>query len=194
MSVPVVLLLSILVSTYTFGDVSGKLRDAGLSDSWEETSRRFQTARADLARLPPMIWPQGDLEGTLPVSRYVAECTRPADRVFVADYAPEVLVFAKRLFAGGQSTVSLSFYKSEADQRRTLARLEQQSVPIIIADAREFEEGFVDDYPLLAQHLAEHYREAGTIAVEEEPRFLVFVEANRPSSGMDPYFGLPCFQ
>ena len=93
-------------------------------------------------------------------------------------YAPEIGVCARRRFAGGQSTVSLSFYTSDEDQLRTLAHLKRQSVPIILADAREFEEGFASDYPLLAQHLADEYREAGTIVVDEEPRFHVFVEAN----------------
>ena len=45
----------------------------------------------------------------------------------------------------------LSLYTSEHDQRRALAQLEQQSVPIVLADDREFGEGFLDDYPLFAR-------------------------------------------
>jgi hypothetical protein len=32
----------------------------------------------------------------------------------------------------------LSLYTSERDQERALARLEQQSVPLVLADIREF--------------------------------------------------------
>ena len=49
----------------------------------------------------------------------------------------------------------------------------------MLADAREFEGDFLSDYPLVARHLAERYREAGTIDVDEEPRLRVFVDAQR---------------
>lgn len=83
---------------------------------------------------------------------------------------------------------------SEDDMRRARPRLEQQSVPIVIADAEDFEDGFTSDYPLVARYLAEHYREAGSILVDEEPRFRVFVEASRQPRGVDPHFWLPCFR
>ena len=69
-----------------------------------------------------------------------------------------------------------------------------QLAPALRADARECEEGFAADHPLLGRHLAEQCREASTIAVEGEPRFLVFVDANRTLSGVDTYLGLPCYR
>ena len=189
-----VLLISILAAAFAFGDVANKLEIAGLSDSWDATARRFEFVRSDLLQLPPATWRPDAAEGTLTAARYIAECTSPTDRLLVGAYAPEVGFFARRRFAGGQSTVSLSLYTSDVDQRQTLARLKRQSVPIILADAREFEEGFASDYPLLAQHLADEYREAGTIVVDEEPRFRVFVDADRQPSGVDAYLGLPCFR
>jgi len=194
MLIPSVLLASMLAAACSFGEVTSNLDTAGLSDSWNEIGRRFETTRSELLQLPPTTWGPDAAEGILAAARYVADCTKPTDYVFVASYAPEIPVFARRRFAGGQPTVSMSFYTSELDQRQTLARLEQQSVPIILADAREFEDGFVSDYPLLAQHLADDYRQAGTIVVDEVPRFLVFVEANRQPSGVDAQFGLPCFR
>lgn len=194
MLIPGVLLLSILAAACAFGDVTNHLDTAGMTDSWDTTARRFEAVRTDLLLLPPTAWQPDAAEGTLAAARYLAECTTPNDYVLVAAYAPEIPVFARRRFAGGQATVSLSFYTSDVEQRQTLARLERQSVPIILADAREFEEGFVADYPLLAQHLARDYREAGTIVVDEQPRFRVFVEADRQPRGVDAHFGLPCFR
>ena len=69
-----------------------------------------------------------------------------------------------------------------------------QSVRIVLADAREFGEGFADDYPPRAQRLAEQYCDAGTVVVEGARRFLGFVETNGPSSGADASLGLPCFR
>ena len=96
-------------------------------------------------------------------------------------------------FAAGFGTLSLSRYTSDAHQRQALERLQQQSVPIILVDGRNFEGEFASDYALLARHLAEAYREAGTIIVDEEPRFLVFVEIDREPSNVDSQLALPCF-
>jgi hypothetical protein len=69
-----------------------------------------------------------------------------------------------------------------------------RSAPTVQVDARECDEGLGADYPLLGRCLAGQCREAATIAVEGEPRFLVSVEANRASSCVDAYFGLPCYR
>jgi hypothetical protein len=192
--VPAVLLLYMLSAAYVFSDIRRELDTSGLSDSWGKVTRRYQAVRAELSRLPPVIWSEGDAAGTLSAARYVAECTSPTDYLLVAGHYQEIPVFAGRRFAAGQPTVSLSFYTSEGDQRRALTRLEGQSVPIVLADAEDFEEGFVSDYPLLAKHLADAYREAGTIAVDDEPRFRVFVDAHRQPTRVDPHVGLPCFR
>ena len=86
----------------------------------------------------------------------------------------------------------LSLYTSEAFQRRALARLARESVPVAIADAGEFGE-FTALYPFVARHLAEHYREAGSIHVEGEPRIKVFVVSDREPMRTHPIFGLPCY-
>jgi hypothetical protein len=88
----------------------------------------------------------------------------------------------------------LSLYTSERDQLRALDRLEHQSVPLVLADVREFDAGFLSDYPLVARHLAERYWDAGTIDIDEEPRLRVFADAHRQPSGRDGRLGLPCFR
>ena len=192
--VTVVLLVHTLGAAYVFADVARDLDTSGLSDSLGKTSRRFQAVRDDLSGLPPVEWSDDAAEGLLSAARYIAECTSPDDRLLVAGPIHEILVFARRRFAAGQGMFKLSLYTSERDQRRALERLTHQSVPVVLADPREFEDGFVSDYPLLARHLEHAYRKAGTIVVDEEPRFLVFVDAHRQPTRMDPHFGLPCFR
>ena len=193
-AVPAVLLIGMIAAVYMPAEISRELETGGLSHSWERTTLRFESAKAELARLPPQTWTDADMQGTLAAARYVAQCTGPDDYLFVAAYAPEIPVFARRRFAGGQATVSLAFYTSEADQRRTLSRLERQSVPIVLADYDGFEEEFSGDYPLLARHVADKYTEVGAIMVEDKPRFRVFVDRNRQPTRTDPILGLPCFQ
>jgi hypothetical protein len=106
----------------------------------------------------------------------------------------EIPVYSRRLFAAGQPLFELSLFLSEDEQRRAVTRLQRQSVPIIVADAEDFEDGFVTDYPMVAQYVRDHYRDAGIIAVDGEPRLKVLVQAARQPVRSHPVFDLPCFR
>jgi hypothetical protein len=193
--VPALLLAQMAAAAYDFSDVRRELDTSGLSDSWGKIARRYFAVRNELGRLPPLTWTgSGEPSGVMAAAAYVAQCTSPDDRVLVTGPTHEVPVLARRRFAAGQAMFKLSLYTSERDQQRALAHLEQQSVPLVLADVREFEGGFLSDYPLVARHLEQHYREAGTIDVDEEPRLRVFADARRAPVRLDPRFGLPCFQ
>ncbi len=192
--VPALLLIQIFVAAYAFSDVRRELDTSGLSDSFGKIARRYVAVRDELRGLPPAAWQEIGPSGVLAAAAYVAQCTSPDDRILVTGPTHEVPVLARRRFAAGQAMFKLSLYTSEHDQQRALARLEQQSVPLVLADIREFEGGFLSDYPLIARHFAERYREAGTIDVDEEPRLRVFVDARRTPLRLDARFGLPCFQ
>ena len=199
--IPLVLMVQMLGAAYVYADVAHELDTSGLSDSWGKTVRRYRAVNDELSRLPPAdwsdteaLWPDARVQGTLQAARYVAECTSPDDYLLVTGPIHEIPLLARRRFAAGQALFKLSLYTSEADQRRAVARLERQSVPVFIADAEDFEDGFAFDYPLVAQYLAEHYREAGLILADGEPQYRVFVAASREPLGVDPRFGFPCFR
>jgi hypothetical protein len=190
---PVVLLMFMLGASWVFMDARPTLVGSGLTRSPQRVAAEFVGVRRNLLRQPPVEWSDADAKGNLIAARYVAECTSPDDYLLVAAEAPEISVYARRRFAAGQGTVALGRYSSDAEQRRAMARLASQSVPIILADAARFEAEFVRPYPLLAKHVAEHYREAGTI-VAGRSRLLVFVETVRQPLRTDPHLALPCFQ
>jgi hypothetical protein len=192
MVVPVTLLLVMLSATWVFADVGDTLEDTGLTRSWSEVTGQFDSVRDNLRRQPPADWSTFTARGTLIAARYLAQCTDPDDYVLVAAEAPEIPFYARRRFAAGQGAVTLSFYTSEASQRRALSHLASQSVPIILVNANRMDEDFVRPYPLLARYVADHYREAGTI--DAGMKFRVYVEADRQPRRMDPHLGLPCFQ
>jgi hypothetical protein len=191
---PVLLLVQMFAAAYAFSDVSRELDTSGLSDSWGKIARRYAAVRGELASLPPGTWRHDDRAGVLGAAAYIAECTNPDDRILVTGPTHEILVLARRRFAAGQPMFKLSLYTSERDQLRALDRLEHQSVPLVLADVREFDAGFLSDYPLVARHLAERYWDAGTIDIDEEPRLRVFADAHRQPSGRDGRLGLPCFR
>ena len=191
---PVLLLVQMIAAAYDFSDVRRELDTSGLSDSWEKITRRYSAVRAELRGVPPSTWTgHSEPSGVMAAAAYVAQCTRPDDRVLVTGPTHEIPVLARRRFAAGQAMFKLSLYTSERDQQRALARLQLQSVPVVLADVRELEGGFLSDYPVIARHLAQHYRNAGTIDVDEEPRLRIFVDARRTPVRRDPRLGLPCF-
>lgn len=190
--VPAALLMMMLGATWVFADVGETLEDTGLTRSWSDVTGQFDSVRDNLERQPPADWSTFPARDTLIAARYLAQCTDPDDYVLVAAEAPEIPFYARRRFAAGQGAVTLSFYTSEASQRRAVARLASQSVPIILVNANRMDEDFVQAYPLIARYVADHYREAGTI--DAGMTFRVYVEADREPRRMDPHLGLPCFQ
>jgi hypothetical protein len=189
-AVPAALLVLILAAASSYGGVARRFDESGLTESWQKAADRFTEVGAGLRRLPPVDWSGFRRDRSLPqAARYIAECTSPDDYLLVAAEAPEIHVFARRRFAGGQASVSMGLYTSPADQQRAISRLREQSVPIVLAEASRFQSEFIFTYPLLARYIADHYRQAGAI----DDRFLVFVAANRTPRRADPYSGLPCF-
>ncbi len=188
---PVVVLIAVL---FAAGDIGAELRAGGFTESADRAGQRFRNAYVELSRMPPAAWGGAGGQGTLRAAQYLAECTDPADRVLLATYAPEVPVYARRLIAAGQGTFGLTFYETEAQQREAIARLQQQSVPVVIGSAEDFAGEFADDYRHVAAWVAARYRDAGTISVDGEPRFRVLVDTSRPVRRTHPLFLLPCFR
>jgi hypothetical protein len=188
------LLAVILACTFVTAEARLELDSGGFSDSWEKVERRYQVVRADLGGLPPTAWHGVATGGTMAAARYLAECTAPEDRILLATYVPEVLVMSRRLFAAGQGTFGLNFYLTDEQQMEAIERLRQQSVPIVLGSYDDFEGEFVHDYRRVYQYVERHYRDAGAILVNGEPRLRVLVEARRPSVSTDAATGLPCFR
>ena len=190
MVVPAAVLVFMLTAAASYGGVVRRLDESRISESWDSAASRFAEVRSNLRRLPPVDWSEFRNDSSLPqAARYIAECTSPDDYLMVAAEAPEIYVFAHRRFAAGQGALSMGLYTSQEDQRRALAKLAGQSVPIVLAEASRYQSEFIWTYPLLARFIEERYRHAGII----DGRFLVFVDASRTPRRVDPYSGLPCF-
>ena len=183
-----------VTAMFVAGDMRTELGASGLLDSWEDTRKRYDLVRERLAALPPQQWGDAAPEGTLIGSYYLAECTEPTDRVLMATYAPEVPVFARRLFAAGQGTFGLAFYESEVQQREAVTRLQRQSVPIVLGSSDDFEGEFVADYRHVHEWMAGRYEDAGVLSSNGTPRFRVFVASDRQPRRVHPVLGLPCFR
>ena len=127
------------------------------------------------------------------VARYVAECTAPEDRVLVAPIADEIPYFARRHFAAGQAAFYSNLLKSDDSQRLALQRLARQRAPVMVTHP-DYHGEFAVNYPLVAQYVADHYREVGVIDYGGQPLLRVFVETARQPVRTDPVLGYPCFR
>jgi hypothetical protein len=192
-AVPVLLLTVTAAAFVVASEVPQQMRAAGISESVAATQVMFRSISARLRSTPPREWPEKEKEGSLAISRYLAECTAPADRVLMGVYADEIPYFARRLFAAGQGYFFHGFLRTEADQRLALERLARQSVPVAIMPS-EYQRDFADDYRLVARHVTARFQEVGTVSDEGGPRFRVFVDKSRRPTGVDPVLGFPCFR
>ncbi len=102
------------------------------------------------------------IEALVPFFGYVDRCTSPDQRLFVAGNAPEIYVFARRLFAGGQPMLREGFYSTVRDQRLLVQKMRKQEIPLALVLPQ-------DDLALFTLVMAElenEFRLAGEIPVE----------------------------
>ena len=123
---------------------------------------------------------------------YVNACTMPADRVLVQAYMPQVLALARRAFAGGHADLRPGFFGTEEAQRLTVARLQRQSVPLILLEADDEYRGFRRSFPLVTAYIDERYRLAET-GVFDGFGVTLFVRRDAIPRGVWGPLGWPCY-
>ncbi|MDA1184159.1 MAG: hypothetical protein O2930_05885 [Acidobacteria bacterium] len=141
------------------------------------------------AEASPGQFPSRIIQALVPFFQYTARCTAPDQRLFVAGEAPEVYVFARRLFAGGQPALRSGFFGTSADQRRLVSRLRQQQVPLALV----LPGGDAERLPLVMDELRRDFRPVLDILVEGLGNVLVLASRRIRPSSVDAATGLPCF-
>ena len=178
----------------TAGSVATLLERTGVLGGpfgvWEQlgaVSRR-------LHRRPIDAWAPPGSTGLHALTRYVFDCTAPTERVLVTWFSPDVFYYAERGFAGGQAYFQSGWHASVADQRLTLARMQRQSVPIILG-RRDQEDEFQEGFPLVYDYVRTRYRLAAESTFGgEPPYYLVFVDTQREPVAQHRDLGLPCYR
>ena len=172
------------------GDVVHQIEVANLTDA-SRARRQWYDVSTMLGRLPSSL--TGMDENLRRASAYLRRCTRPTDRIFLAENLPEIFYFADRPFAAGQVRYFSNFYSSPEQQREAIERWRTQVVPIALTQpAARFAEEFATDYPLLTEYLRGRYHSVGQLAVEQGAVVDVWVEGTQKRP-VDRETGLPCF-
>ena len=191
-AIAALVLVPTLQALETTGSVRHELDTSGLSDSVKKIGRRLAAVSTELRALPPS--PVGLPDAEPNAAEYVRLCTAPTDHILVVADAPEILAMAGRPFAGGHPTFRPGFYTLESDQRETLARLNQQSVPVVLLDeAHSYTTHFVPQFQLIHEHVMAAYDRAGALPAPAGPPVQVFTARGRAPSGRYRTTDLPCF-
>jgi hypothetical protein len=127
------------------------------------------------------------------LSMYVNACTAPTDRILVQAYMPQVLALARRAFAGGHADLRPGFFDTVDAQQLTIARLQRQSVPLVLLETDKSYSEFQKSFPLVMAYLDARYELAGTRVFDDRFGVNLFVRRGVAPSGTYEPFGWPCY-
>ncbi|MBM3779030.1 MAG: hypothetical protein FJW23_12495 [Acidimicrobiia bacterium] len=136
--------------------------------------------------------PDGRTEHLVPFFQYLDRCSTTRHRLFVPGYAPDVFVYARRPFAGGQK-VFLRLEQSPAEQKRLIAVLDRQVVGYVVV-LSDVEAEWRAGAPEVAAYLDPRFAPLTEIPAPGDRIYRVFVNANLPPLGTDAMTGWPCFR
>ena len=177
----------------------------GLDDELEKArlagdpgaAARQLRATADRLRTSPPIdrWAGPNAVGLQALARYVHECTRPADRLLVGFFAPEMYFYSGRGFAGGNFFWFRGLHSSEGAQQKAIWKLQAQSVPIVILEPEVNDKGrgFLSTYGQVGDYLSQRYRVAGESTFGGEHPYRVLVDVRATPTATYDRLALPCF-
>ena len=149
-----------------------------------EVSRAF----GQLLASPPV-------RGSLPLDgnpalsfEYLHDCTAPGDRLLVMDSTPfQVAYYAERPIAGGHLYWHQRWRSDPIHEARSLAMLQQQSVPFAFSTTDPVLEDFTA-YPRIREYLEENYAE-----LQGSQGRLLFDKRRKPTGTFGPG-EFPCFR
>lgn len=157
-------LLAAVFSVWNMARVGENLVETRVLDGWEKVQERAAVVRQRGTERPwGAWWPSGRFPEQ--VIAYVEQCTAPSDRLFVTWPAAEFYFFSQRAFAGGHSwMLPPRAFTGAAHQARTVARLDNARVPVVLINETRREE-FRASYNQVDAYLVQHYRPVGQFTI-----------------------------
>ncbi|HEY9465073.1 MAG TPA: hypothetical protein VIR54_18400 [Vicinamibacterales bacterium] len=122
-----------VASAASVGETKSQLEKAEMLGTPARLWRHVHTRVAEFQeRLPLGQIPSRIAWQLLPFFKYADRCLAPTDHILTPGFAPEVAVWARRPFAGGQVWFQVGVLAGEEDQRYVMSRLGEQRVPVAI--------------------------------------------------------------
>lgn len=183
----------VLWSCSTFGHAVASLEASGLFEGPGAVWQRIHATSRSLRRRPIDAWAPEGSTGIRALTRYVHECTAPADRVLALHFLPELFFYSERGFAGGQVYLLIDWHSSVQDQRLTVARLSSERVPVVIVDVSTRDLVWAH-FPVVAEYVGEHYVQVAESTFGGDTEYGVLTDRRLTSSSTYEGLGLPCYK
>jgi hypothetical protein len=120
-------------SVVAVGATKEQLDRAEVLDGLPRLAKQFSDRTSQLrARLPLEQMPSRTAHALLPFFAYADRCLSERDHILVPAFLPEVLVWARHPFAGGQVVFQAGALDGEEDHRLVMDRLNRQRVPVVV--------------------------------------------------------------
>ena len=148
------------------------------------TVRRASTVAGRLVDVSPEIRPSPRHPA---LRAFLAQCTAPSQRVFVAGFAPQIPFLADRLFAAGLPSWEPGYYEAPDDVARAIRQLNREDVSAAVL--MEGSEPFEESWPGLAAWFRAHGFEEHAVRGEGTMRIWLPRMQQGP---IDQATGLPC--
>jgi hypothetical protein len=144
----------------------------------EPAIARWQQVTAELQQDLGGPLPNGPARALLPFLEYVRQCTAPDDRLVYVGYAPEIYVFARRAFGGGQLVFLDRYHSSPAAQALTVERLGRQHVPLLLLP-RPLRTEFQDVFGDVWHHFEGRYEPMTSIPMDDGTEVDILIDGSR---------------
>jgi hypothetical protein len=175
------------------GATADHLARAGLFLPWTRWSRIVHEVTANLqAPYAERMLPSRPAVALQSFYPYVRRCTTADHRLLVIGSATEVLIFAQRGFAGGQSAFVQGYYEAEAYQRAALNTMARQVVPFVVIPGSSYTGDYSASFPLVARHIADRYMLMATFGRDPATGAQVLFDPTLPIRRRDEETGWPC--
>ena len=174
-------------------DWEQRLDRASLLDGPGRTMRTMHHVAASIEQdweLPGGSHPSGLMK----LTRYLADCTKPTDRVFMQQYLPEVIALSRRGFAGGHADLRPGFFTSDDMQQLTVHRLQHQTVPVVLLATGADLDHFRESFPQVTAYFDRQYTAAGDRQLDERYRVHLLVANTATAHGRYEPLDWPCFR
>jgi hypothetical protein len=154
-----------VASLWDLGDIGLRLQETRVADGVDVMRRTLVGIRDTGTEWPwTRFWPAGELPDAV---RYLNSCTTPDQAVMLTWAAPEYYYFAQRRFGGGHALfLPPDAFTSLDDQRRMLARMRAERIPIVLINETRRKE-FADAYGEVDRSLKQEYVSAGHFRIRE---------------------------
>jgi hypothetical protein len=189
-SAAAILLATTVGAAAVLGAVDDRLDGAGVWEGPSGVLERWQEIERELA---PPAHRMGRVPEAYPrLIDYIDACTPVRARLFAMTFAPELLFYAGRGFAGGQVAMMPEYWASDRHATLMLDRLSREDVPFVILDT-ETEEAMVRLHPRVMQHVRAAYHQVAEFPLSGPKKLLLLGENRRTPVRVFGPDRLPCY-